>query len=198
MLPEYQSLLALPGTDSPVSYTGESDNDRWTNGKIASADGADQYEVCDGVAFLCPDKLDPWGDDASVKAQFERAGRKQSEVLKANYESVIHDESRHTIFGVDLQRISERGGVVVETAASQAVGFTPLLFHLKPDIRLIVTDPGHWVMAEWQQLGRSYDWPNAGFVQAALSALPFRSDSIDVLVSHNGYSGAVPGRTGTS
>lgn len=193
MLAEYQSLLSYPGTNSPITFEGETDNNRWINGRL-TADGQDQqFDVADGVAYLCPDDLDPWGDEASVKAQFDRVGRKQSEALAENHDSVVNDEARHKIFGPDLQSICQREGVVVETAASQAVGFAPLLFRMKPKIKLIVTDPGRWIMAEWQKLAQKHEWPNAGFVQAATSVLPFRSNSIDALISHNGYAGAQPG-----
>ena len=192
MHPDFQQLLVDPQDHTRLTYTGEQENNRWTNGKLTNEQGA-EYPVTKGVPEMAGANADPWGNDQQVADYFAKLGRTPAQVVKAGYEQAAAGAGPVRHLEEEIQQVLATGGPILEIGCGHGGGLTPLMIGSDLSAPILMADPGRWVLQQWQELAFEKNWQRLSCVQALAEHLPFPDNSLGAITTFGGYSNSGPG-----
>ncbi len=184
---DFQDILVSPNGE-PLKYEGDTENDRWTNGRLACGDDANAVEVIDGIPLFAGAENDPWGSNEKVEAYFKRIGRTPTDLIQTNYDNVMNNAAHLSQFDDELDKVAGQGGCILEVSCGHGGGFAPMALRKYPEASLLMVDLGKWVLREWQEFAEGQNWKNVSFAQVNPTALPLKDESVSAVMTFGGYS----------
>ncbi|MBU0982784.1 MAG: methyltransferase domain-containing protein [candidate division Zixibacteria bacterium] len=186
----FHNAFVTPETLQPLTYEGDLQDGRWTNGKLIDKSGQGSFAVVDSIPVIAGVEKDPWGDGSKVNEYFSKLGRTPAEVIRTNYTNIMTQIKQKAEFVSEVATIAKEGGLIVEINCGQSGGFAPLVLEANPEATVLMADLGRWLLNEWKAYAPELNWPNVSFAQLDPLHLPFADNSISAVTSYGGYSGA--------
>ncbi len=93
------------------------------------------------------------------------------------------------------RQIAEHGGLILEIGAGPGGGFVPFILKANPDASVVLSDLSPSVIREWKRfLDAESASPNLRYAVCDFTALPFPSESFDVVSDGGGIANAIGSR----
>jgi len=184
----FQDIFATPTDKNPLSYEGETVDDRWTNGQLVNDDENFSVSVENGIPLFVKSEDDPWVNKSQVSETLARQGITAEDLIRFNYEGLLEwsDRGRYDYW---IQSIIAHGGKILDLASGPGGGFAPLILDDNPEAEILLSDLGHWVLQQWHNLRDELNcWPNLRFAQFDVIRSPIKNDSLNAVNSFGGIS----------
>ena len=179
---------------SEYKFKGTDINGLWQNGKLETANGANSYEVANGIPRFVKPEDETWGTEEKIKESTQlqeslsKIGITYKELIEWNFEKSYKDEGLYDYFKSEIDLMLKPNGIILECACGPGGGFSPYFLKSNPDAKIIMNDKSFWILNEWYRLNQKKAFGNLSFSLFDLTDSPFADNSFDMISSWFGVS----------
>jgi len=186
MHPRFSKLFVHPKTLKPLTFFGDIEDNRWTNGFLYAYGEHEMHPVVDGIPIFVLPPEQTWGWEPAVKLEVEKGIEERWNAAK----TMLQEKSKLNDFA---ERMAESEGLILDVASGPRGGFVPRILHRNPEAAILMNELGHVVLQGWQRFLRSKAVPNTCFALFDAKRMPLQSNSIDIVGDVGGFDNILGG-----
>ncbi|MCJ8015211.1 class I SAM-dependent methyltransferase [Paenibacillus sp. KQZ6P-2] len=182
MLECFQDYFVNPTNKSDLKYSGTRQGGLWESGLLISSDT--EFKVINGVPYFESDDqgdqftledIDLWTKGGHFLRRWESKEKKV--------------ETPNEVYHSLCQKAADLNLPIMDIACGPNLGLIPDLIAKNPDLKFLATDACSSLVYNWERFLTSQDaTANISLASFDATRMPIRSNSVDVITSHLGFS----------